>query len=62
MKFVLEVDMTDAAVRGNAADELGRILRYWGGSLRHCPLGPGSGQPVYDSEYRGVGAWRVTEG
>jgi len=39
MKFVLEVDMGDTAFDGKAATELGRILRYWGGS---CGTGPGT--------------------
>ncbi|MFE0098858.1 hypothetical protein [Streptomyces sp. NPDC059009] len=62
MKFVLEVDMTDAAFREHATDEIGRILRYWGGNVRHYPLAPGDGEAIHDSGYREVGAWRVTEG
>ncbi|MEG3630270.1 hypothetical protein [Streptomyces poriticola] len=59
MKFLLEVTMDDAALTRDPAGELGRILRYWGGSLRHCSLEPGAGSPVYDSEYREVGRWTV---
>ena len=34
MRFVLEVDLDAGALTGEArAAELGRILRYWGGSL-----------------------------
>lgn len=62
MKFVLEVDMGESPFDGDAAAELGRILRYWGGSLKHCgALAPGAGEAVYDSRYREVGAWRITE-
>ncbi|MEU7578368.1 hypothetical protein AB0B50_12265 [Streptomyces sp. NPDC041068] len=60
MKFVLEVDMGEAAFEGKAAEELGRILRYWGGNLGHYALEPGDGEAVYDSAYREVGAWRIT--
>jgi hypothetical protein len=61
MKFLLEVDMGETAFDGDAAKELGRILRYWGGNLHHCDLTPGSGQSLYDSGYREVGRWRVVE-
>ncbi|MEV5882245.1 hypothetical protein AB0L74_05915 [Streptomyces sp. NPDC052020] len=59
MKFVLEVTMDDGALAEDPAGELGRILRYWGGNLRHCALGPGDGSAVYDSAYREVGGWRI---
>jgi hypothetical protein len=60
MRFVLEVDMGDTAFDGNAAAELGRILRYWGGNLRHYELKPGEGCVIYDSGYREVGRWSIT--
>lgn len=60
MKFVLEVDMGDTAWEGNAARELGRILRYWGGNLQHYELKPGDGAAVSDSDYREVGSWSIT--
>ena len=59
MKFLLEVTMDDPALAEDPAGELGRILRYWGGNLRHYALRPGDGSLVYDSEYREVGRWRV---
>ncbi|CAM5315356.1 hypothetical protein SALBM135S_07072 [Streptomyces alboniger] len=59
MKFLLEIDMGDTAFDGRAADELGRILRYWGGNLRHYALEPGDAEAVYDSGYREVGGWRI---
>ncbi|GAA3367582.1 hypothetical protein GCM10020367_66420 [Streptomyces sannanensis] len=49
-----------SAFDGKAADELGRILRYWAGNLHHCALDPGDGCAVYDSGYREVGRWSIT--
>ncbi|MFB4317670.1 hypothetical protein [Actinomadura sp. 21ATH] len=60
MKFILEVDMGDDAFGGKAVDELGRILRYWGGNLRHYDMKPGDGSAVYDSAYNDVGHWTIT--
>ncbi|MGH3241051.1 MAG: hypothetical protein ACRDNL_11780 [Spirillospora sp.] len=59
MKFVLEIDMTEGAVGGDTVRELERILRYWGGNLRHYELKPGDGSAVYDSGYSEVGTWSV---
>ncbi|MEU0740495.1 hypothetical protein [Streptomyces sp. NPDC006134] len=61
MRFLLEVTMDDGALAEDPADELGRILRYWGGNLRHYALRPGDGSAVYDSAYREVGSWRIEE-
>ncbi|MFF3908025.1 hypothetical protein ACFYZJ_19015 [Streptomyces sp. NPDC001848] len=60
MKFVLEVDMGENGWDGTAAEELGRILRYWGGNLKHYEMKPGDESAVYDSAYREVGRWAVT--
>jgi hypothetical protein len=59
MRFVLDVDLT--AVAASPAEELGRILRYWGGSMKQLDLRPGLQQDVYDSAYTKVGAWRLEE-
>jgi hypothetical protein len=59
VKFLLEVDLGDTAFDGQAAGELGRILRYWGGNLRHYDLKPGAGEAIYDSSYREVGRWSI---
>ncbi|MEU4464668.1 hypothetical protein AB0G20_13300 [Streptomyces sp. NPDC024017] len=59
MRFLLEVSLDDAALAEDPAGELGRILRYWAGSLRHYALAPGDESAIYDSEYREVGRWRV---
>ncbi|MFH8656060.1 hypothetical protein [Streptomyces afghaniensis] len=61
MKFLLEVTMDDTALAEDPAGELGRILRYWGGNLRHYALRPGDGAVIYDSEYREVGRWSVAD-
>ncbi|TDC10386.1 hypothetical protein E1265_31365 [Streptomyces sp. 8K308] len=61
MKFLLEVDLADATPEGEAVRELERILRYWGGNLRHYALEPGEVSAVYDSAYREVGRWRVLD-
>lgn len=59
LRFVLEVTVDEGALAQDTVGELGRILRYWGGNLRHYALEPGDGSAVYDSEYREVGQWRV---
>ncbi|WP_217236551.1 hypothetical protein [Streptomyces sp. AC555_RSS877] len=59
MKFLLEVTMDDEALAKDPAGELGRILRYWGGNLRHYPLRPGDGSVIHDSGHREVGGWRI---
>jgi hypothetical protein len=60
MRFVLEVDLDAGAVKEAPADELGRILRYWGSNMKHCPLTLGDNQALYDSTYTEVGSWTVT--
>ncbi|MGW1161482.1 hypothetical protein ACWD5Q_05370 [Streptomyces sp. NPDC002513] len=59
MRFLLEVDMADGWSTEDAARELGRILRYWGGNLGHYALKPGDGAAVHDSDYQEVGHWRI---
>jgi hypothetical protein len=61
VKFVLEVDVDADRPAEDTAGELGRILRYWGGNLKHYALKPGDGSAVYDSQYQEVGRWRVVE-
>lgn len=62
MRFLLEVSMDDEALAKDPVGELGRILRYWGGNLRHYPMKAGDGSEIYDSEYREVGRWRIERG
>jgi hypothetical protein len=59
VKFILEVDMD--RLEGDAGKELGRILRYWGGAMTQVELAAGSTQALYDSGYREVGRWIITE-
>lgn len=59
VKFLLEVDMGETGWDGKAVEELGRILRYWGGNLKYYEMKPGDGSDIYDSQYRDVGRWRI---
>ena len=62
MKFILEVNLDAGVVDADRVGELGRILRYWAGNLKHYPLDDGDSQAVYDSDYAPVGAWRMSGG
>ncbi|MEU1787854.1 hypothetical protein ABZ553_18595 [Streptomyces sparsogenes] len=59
MKFLLEVNVDDGRMAEDPVGELGRILRYWGGNLRHYAMKPGDGSAIYDSDYQEVGQWRL---
>ncbi|MDQ0957557.1 hypothetical protein QFZ66_001435 [Streptomyces sp. B4I13] len=59
MKFVLEVTVDEGATAQDPVGELQRILRYWGGNLKHYALEDGDGSAILDSEYREVGQWRM---
>ncbi|AIY00247.1 hypothetical protein ART_0648 [Arthrobacter sp. PAMC 25486] len=59
MKFTLDVDMD--ALAGDAEPELGRILRYWAGNLKHYDLAPGTAETIMDSAYTPVGTWRIED-
>jgi hypothetical protein len=61
VKFVLEVDLSGWATDAEAGKELGRILRYWGGAAKQIELTPGQSMAIYDSQYREVGRWAVTD-
>jgi hypothetical protein len=61
VKFVLEVELDRWTGDGEAGRELGRILRYWGGAAPQLGLEPGQDSAVYDSQYREVGRWVVTD-
>ena len=60
MKFTLEVDL-DRLNPAKTADELSRILRYWGGNVKHYDLKAGVHEKVYDTGYAKVGRWSITE-
>jgi hypothetical protein len=58
VKFTLEVNLAGMA---DPRDELGRIIRYWGGAMKQLDgLKPGDRQDIYDSAYTKVGSWTVT--
>jgi hypothetical protein len=62
VRFVLEVDLDAGSLAGDhCAEELGRILRYWGGSMKQVPLEAGARQDLYDSSYATVGSWRIED-
>jgi hypothetical protein len=58
VRFVLDVNLPDDS---NVRDELGRMLRYWGGAMKQFDrLEPGDSQDIYDSAYKRVGSWTVS--
>lgn len=57
MKFTLEVDLEKVA--GDPVQELERILRYWGGNMRHYDIAEPVTTEVSDSEYAIVGSWSL---
>lgn len=59
MRFTLQVDIDQESAE-QTVQELGRILRYWAGNLKHYPLEPGAGEKIYDSAYTEVGSWTFT--
>ncbi|WP_062990211.1 hypothetical protein [Nocardia anaemiae] len=64
MKFTLEVDLDvlpeGVAAPADLADELGRILRYWGGNMKHYQITEGDSSAIYNSGYREVGSWQIS--
>ncbi|MCQ9386415.1 hypothetical protein [Brevibacterium moorei] len=58
-RFQLDVDLS--AMSGDPAEELARVLRYWAGAMKSIDLGQPVEQAIYDSEYKEVGNWRLTE-
>jgi len=57
MKFTLEVDLDRVA--GDPVIELERILRYWGGNMRHYDIAAPVTTEVSDSAYTVVGSWSL---
>ena len=57
MKFTLEVELDQLS--GDTVEELGRILRYWAGNLKHYELVDGTSETLMDSEYQPVGIWQI---
>jgi hypothetical protein len=62
MRFLLEVDLEAGTLAGDRrAEELGRILRYWGGAMKQIELTSGARQDLSDSDYAVVGSWRIVD-
>lgn len=59
MKFTLDVDLD--ALGGDPVEELGRILRYWAGNLKHYWLEAGSSEIIMDGACTPVGTWRIED-
>jgi hypothetical protein len=59
MKLVLEIDLEAGAVPADVTGEVGRILRYWAGNLKHYELVEGTSETLSDSTYAPVGTWRI---
>lgn len=62
MKFRLEVDLAAGVMPDETLDELGRILRYWAGNVKHYPLEARAGETISDSSYAPVGTWAYVAG
>lgn len=60
VKLTLTIDID--ALSGEAGAEIGRILRYWGGSAKGIDWSQPMEQPLMDSEYVQVGTLRATRG
>jgi len=59
VKLSLEIDLDE--LTGDVGDEVGRILRYWGGSAKQLDWTTAFEYPVSDSEYKQVGSLRLAE-
>ena len=59
MKLVIEIDLGAGAVPADVTGEVGRILRYWAGNLKHYELVDGTAETLTDSTYAPVGQWRI---
>lgn len=55
--MILDVDLD--ALDGDAAAEVGRILRYWAGAAAQLPLDQAVSHDLMDSQYRAVGTFRI---
>lgn len=57
MRLTLEIDLDQ--LPDPKGDELGRILRYWGGAAKQLDLSAPLEQPLMDSGYQQVGSLRI---
>jgi hypothetical protein len=58
MKLTIEIDLDQLPDPKPA--ELGRILRYWGGSAKQLDLSAPLEYPLIDSNYQPVGALKIS--
>lgn len=59
MRFTVEIDLDH--VTEDRAEEVGRILRYWGGHVTDELLTPGTEHGLTDSTHATVGTLSVTD-
>ena len=57
MHLTFDIDLD--ALTGDHAAELGRILRYWGGSMKQLDVTQPFEYELSDSEYKNVGVIRL---
>lgn len=57
VRLTLEIDLDQ--LPDPKAEELGRILRYWGGVAKQIDLSTVLEQPLMDSGYRQVGVLSI---
>jgi hypothetical protein len=57
MKLTIEIDIDQ--LPDPKGQELGRILRYWGGAAKQLDLSAPLDQPLLDSSYQPVGVLRI---
>jgi hypothetical protein len=57
VKLVIEIDLE--RLPDPKPEEVGRILRYWGGAAKHLALSKPLEQPLMDSTYQHVGVLKV---
>lgn len=59
MRLVVDINVDD--IKGDAQDEIGRILRYWAGAMTQIELTSGTEHQLMDSSYSPVGTLRLID-
>ncbi len=57
VKLTIEIDLEQ--LPDPKPDELGRILRYWGGAVKQIDLSNPVEMPLMDSSYQQVGVLKI---
>ncbi|MBX9245608.1 hypothetical protein ICW40_12430 [Actinotalea ferrariae] len=57
MRITLDIDLDK--VPEPKGEEVGRILRYWGGAAKQLDLATEAEMPLMDSAYQQVGTLRI---